>query len=482
MAVRIAFVWRPRRGTGRRQSVREKSAGQTNVRWNAGKVGVHPSPRRAEWVIDPTAAARDTLSMWEMPSTAPVLAYPRSAFCAPDAPVVQPSAPGRAPASVWPIAILGVAFDPMTLASAVDRVEAMIDARRPHYVVTPNVDFLVQAQRDAELHQILVQADLVLCDGKPLVWASQWLGNGLPGRVAGSDLVPVLLQRAAERGWRIFLLGGADGVGAAAAQRIAAAHPTLPPVASYSPPHRPLSGMNHAEIIARIRAAQADLVLVCFGCPKQEKWIFRHYRTAGIPVMIGAGGTVDFLAGRLKRAPPWMRRTGTECVFRLWQEPRRLFKRYAGDLVQFVPALLAQLWHLPAHPAKQNTPHRAPSSTAMAYGIKVHAAERFHRDALEISRIFWAVATEQHGHCLIDLSGVTSIDSTGLAFLAHWQRRLAAVPRNLILFRPSAAVLSALARMRLTEKFVITDGTSPGPPAAPVSAGRGAQRAPNGGL
>lgn len=389
-------------------------------------------------------------------------------------PVPTPSA------RALPVTILGVAFDPMTLASAVDRIEAMIDSRRPHFVVTPNVDFLVQAQRDAELHQILVQADLVLCDGKPLVWASQWLGNALPGRVAGSDLVPVLLQRAAERGWKIFLLGGADGVGAVAAQRIAAAHPSLPPVAHYSPPHLPLAAMNHAEIIARLRAAQADIVLVCFGCPKQEKWISRYYRTAGAPVMIGAGGTVDFLAGRLKRAPRWMRRTGTECVFRLWQEPRRLFKRYAGDLLQFVPALLSQLWHLPAQAAKKIPPNRSPSSTVMAYGLKVQAPEHLHRDGLRGAPFFWTGATEHSGHCLIDLSGVTSIDSTGLAFLAHWQRRLAGDRRNLILYRPSATVSAALDRMHLTEKFVITDGISAGQPMRPPSARRRAESLANG--
>jgi len=226
---------------------------------------------------------------------------------APTTPLVA-TAPSRP--SELPIAILGVSFDPMTLISAVDRIGTMIESRRPHYVVTPNVDFLVQAQHDTELHQILANADLVLCDGKPLVWASRWLGNALPARVAGSDLVPLLLQRAAERGWKIFLLGGAEGVGAEAARRIAADHPSLPAVAHYSPPLRPLAQMNHDEIIARLHAAQPDLVLVCFGCPKQEKWIFQNYRAAGVPVMIGAGGTVDFLAGRLKRAPQWMRRTG----------------------------------------------------------------------------------------------------------------------------------------------------------------------------
>ncbi len=368
---------------------------------------------------------------------------------------------GSAAAQELPVTILGVPFDPLTLASAADRIEAMINGGRPHFIVTPNVDFLVQAQHDSTLHQILVQADLVLCDGKPLVWASQWLGNALPGRVAGSDLTPVLLQRAAEHGWEIFLLGGADGVGAEAAKRIAAAYPTLPAVAHYSPPHRPLAEMNHEEIIARVRAAKPDIVLVCFGCPKQEKWIFQHYRTVGAPVMIGAGGTVDFLAGRLKRAPLWMRRTGTESVFRLVQEPRRLFKRYATDLVQFVPALIGQLWHLPGRTSKNLSSENSPSFTTTPYGIKVQATECLHRDVLQAASFFWNRAAAQQGHCLIDLSEVQSIDSTGIAFLAHWQRRLARVQRNLILFRPSAAVVSALERMHLTEKFIITDGKAP---------------------
>lgn len=407
-----------------------------------------------------------------MPSTSLLLAEPRSSFFRPEGrgnPSVEPTS---TPVRQWPIAILGVPFDPMTLASAVDSIGAMIDDGQPHYVVTPNVDFLVQAHHDAALHQILVQADLVLCDGKPLVWASRWLGNPLPGRVAGSDLMPFLLQRAAERGWKIFLLGGAAGVGALAAQRIAAAYPSLPKVAHYSPPNRPLAAMNHDEIVARVRAAAPDVVLVCFGCPKQEKWIFQHYRTVGAPVMIGAGGTVDFLAGRLKRAPMWMRRSGTECLFRLWQEPRRLFKRYVGDLVGFVPALLAQLWFLKSHFAATRPLRGAPSSARMDYGLKVQAAGRFQCDALQNNPNFWAQAVEQRGHCLIDLAGVKSIDSTGLAFLAHWQRRLAQVQRNLILFRPSRAVRSALRRMRLTEQFVITDGPPPGAPSPTASGDR----------
>ncbi len=240
------------------------------------------------------------------------------------------------------VVILGVPFDPVTLAGAVDRIESMVTEGGTHYVVTPNVDFLVKARRDIELRRILADADLALCDGKPLVWASRLLGNALPNRVAGSDLMPCLLQRAAERGWRIFLLGGGPGVASEAVRRIGAAHPSLPEVAHFSPPWRPLDEINNADIIERVRAARPDIMLVCFGCPKQEKWISRNRDALRVPVLIGAGGTVDFLAGRLARAPVWMRRTGTEWLFRLIQEPRRLSGRYAEDLLLFLPAIAAQ--------------------------------------------------------------------------------------------------------------------------------------------
>lgn len=242
------------------------------------------------------------------------------------------------------VAILGVPFHPLSLPGAVDRIEAMVNDGGSHYVVTPNVDFLVKTQRDAELRRILVCADLVLCDGKPIVWASHWLGESLPGRVAGSDLIPNLLLRAAERSWHVFLLGGSSEVAFDAAHRIGAAHPSLPVVSHYSPPYGPLHKMDNFEIARRVRAAKPDIVLVCFGCPKQEKWIWQNYQALGVPVMIGAGATIDFLADRIARAPVWMQRSGTEWIFRFLQEPRRLARRYADDLVHFFPAILLQRW------------------------------------------------------------------------------------------------------------------------------------------
>jgi len=258
-----------------------------------------------------------------------------------------------------PVTILGVAFDNLAGAEAIKRIEEMIASRQPHYVVTANVDFLVQARRDAELRSILREAHLVLCDGTPLVWASRLLGNPLRERVAGSDLVPQLLRLAAEKKFSVFLLGATPGANEQAAANVRAQFPVLE-IRHYSPPFRPLPEMNHDEIREKILAARPDLLLVAFGCPKAEKWMAMNCRALGVPVMMGVGATIDFLAGRVKRAPAWMRGAGLEWLFRLGQEPRRLCRRYAADLWYFGPALASELWRVKFRaPRRPQTPEIA---------------------------------------------------------------------------------------------------------------------------
>jgi N-acetylglucosaminyldiphosphoundecaprenol N-acetyl-beta-D-mannosaminyltransferase len=230
------------------------------------------------------------------------------------------------------IAILGVPFDSIGLDDAVAEIELMAASGEPHYVVTPNVDFLAQARIDDELRHVLANADLSLCDGMPLVWASRLLGNPLPERVAGSDLVPALLALAARKGLRVYFLGASEEASAEAISRVQQQHPTLVIAGRHSPPFRELTTHDNDDIQRKIREARPDLVFVAFGCPKAEKWIAQNYRELGTPVMIGVGATIDFLAGRVRRAPRWMGQVGVEWLFRLVQEPRRLWKRYARDL------------------------------------------------------------------------------------------------------------------------------------------------------
>ena len=358
------------------------------------------------------------------------------------------AAPRHAAAGSWPISLLGVPFDNVTLTESLDRIEAMIASGRPHYVVTANADFLVQSIEDVELHRILLEADMVLCDGTPLVWASRLLGNALKERVAGSDLVPRLIEAAARKQHRIFFLGGETGVAAQAVARVRERFPKLQGLSHYSPPFNRLLEMDHEEIAARVRAAKPDLLFVSFGCPKQEKWLAMHYRSLGVPVVIGVGATIDFLAGRVKRAPVWMQRSGTEWIFRLLQEPRRLFRRYAGDLVKIVPSLLSQTLNLGGR-WNQSRLGSAPTTSVLESLLEIKPRGRLDRASLDRNHAFWTSALTLRRHCVLNLTEVPAIDSTGVAFLLQWHRKLLQSGYRLLLIAPGKELAASLDRLRL---------------------------------
>jgi N-acetylglucosaminyldiphosphoundecaprenol N-acetyl-beta-D-mannosaminyltransferase len=235
----------------------------------------------------------------------------------------------------------GVPVDRVTAAGALDRIEELVRAARGGAVFTPNVDHVVLASRDPELARAYAAVDLSLADGMPIVWASRLLGAPLPEKVSGSDLVLPLVERAARRGWRVYLLGGAPGVAAQAAERLQARFPDLLLAGADAP--RVTLAERDAEgdaALARLAAARPELVLVALGAPKQELWIHRNRAALAPAVAVGVGASLDFVAGRVRRAPRWMSRTGLEWLWRLGREPRRLWRRY---LVQD-PAFAAILW------------------------------------------------------------------------------------------------------------------------------------------
>src|SRR5215510_4794812 len=304
-----------------------------------------------------------------------------------------------------PIAILGVPFDNVTTSETIEAIERMVDSRQPHYLVTANVDFLVQAQDDVELRRILFDAHLVLCDGTPLVWASRLLGNPLLERVAGADLVPLLLRVAAEKRYRIFFLGATTESANQAIENLKKLHPNLIIAGNHSPPFNQLLEMNHEEITSRIRAARPDLLFVSLGCPKQEKWIAMHYRSLGVPVSVGVGATIDFFAGHMKRAPVWMQRTGLEWTFRLVQEPRRLFKRYAKDLGVFGWKILVQWWQSQRRPRSSHPARVQPVAPEIdRHEFKLSGRLDSHAVLDGVGQIETHLAGR--GHCLLDLAEV----------------------------------------------------------------------------
>jgi N-acetylglucosaminyldiphosphoundecaprenol N-acetyl-beta-D-mannosaminyltransferase len=214
------------------------------------------------------------------------------------------------------------------------------------YVVTPNVDHAVMFQSHAGLRKAYEAAAMVIADGAPLVWASRMLRQPLPERVAGSDLVPAVLELASTRPapLRVFLLGAAPGVAHRAAQVIHGRWNNVEVVGTHSPPLGFESDpMENARIIDAISEAQPDLLIIGLGAPKQELWIAEHYQRLEAKSAICAGATIDFLAAEKQRSPVWMRRTGLEWVHRLASEPRRLAKRYARDVWVF-PQLVWREW------------------------------------------------------------------------------------------------------------------------------------------
>jgi N-acetylglucosaminyldiphosphoundecaprenol N-acetyl-beta-D-mannosaminyltransferase len=257
--------------------------------------------------------------------------------------VMQRSPTYGAPSS---INLFGMHIDRITMRETVDRVLSWCGEPRGdtcRFVVTPNVDHAVMFQERPDLRTAYAAAALVLADGAPIVLASRIIGQNLPERVAGSDLVPRILATTEQR-LTVFLLGAAPGVAEVAAANIGRQWPHVEIVGTYSPPLGfEDDAAENGHILARIAAAAPDLLIVGFGAPKQELWIHRHQHQLEAKVALCAGATIDFLAGNRHRSPVWMREAGLEWLHRVLAEPRRLAGRYARDAWVF-PQLLWREW------------------------------------------------------------------------------------------------------------------------------------------
>ena len=234
-------------------------------------------------------------------------------------------------AAVEPTVVWGVPISPVTMAEAIEVVQRRIDARSPGYLVSANVNYAMLCARDARLGSINRGAALVLVDGMPLVWAARFRKRPLPERVAGSDLIFALAELAARRGYGVFFVGGGPRVADDAARELVARYPGLRVVGTEAPPFGPMSRYEEEAMLSRIRASEADIVIGAFSQPRGESWIAAHHRETGASICVQIGASLDFAAGRVRRAPKWVRRCGMEWAFRLALEPRRLAGRYARN-------------------------------------------------------------------------------------------------------------------------------------------------------
>lgn len=353
------------------------------------------------------------------------------------------------------VGILGTPVDILNMEEVLARMERFIAERGFHQVATANTDFVINALADPELRSILQAADLVTPDGMPIVWASRLLGAPLPERVTGADIVPRMAERAAHRGWRLYLLGAHPEVARLACARLQADYPGIQIVGCLSPPIVPLDEMEDAPILADIERAEPDILLVAFGNPKQEKWIHRHReRLHRIPICMGVGGTFDFLASRTRRAPVWMQRCGLEWLFRLQNDPGRLWRRYSRDFHRFGVALLKQILVM----------RRCHASGSFA----LEAARRLDRTVLtlhgdlnmaSLPALIAAVqsALAKQSDVVLDMHDVTSLDGAALGALIDLQRAAALCERRIRLASVAPRIHAILRQGQLFDGLYTAD-------------------------
>lgn len=233
--------------------------------------------------------------------------------------------------------LLNTYVNNVSMMETVHEIERMIHEKQKSYIVAINVDVVLKIEHDKYLKKITDDADMVLVDGQPLVWISKWHKRPVKAKISGSDLVPKMCEVAAEKGYTMFIIGGKDGIAEKAKKNLEMKLPGIKIIGTYAPPFGFEKDQKELDKInTMITAAHPDILVACFGCPKQEKWIYENYQKYDATVSICAGATVDFLAGNIDRAPKWMSDHGLEWFYRFTKEPKRLFRRYFVDDIEIL--------------------------------------------------------------------------------------------------------------------------------------------------
>ena len=239
--------------------------------------------------------------------------------------------------------ILGIPIAMTDYGGAMNVMDEMVAQRHRGWVCAAAVHSVMVAQHDAEMRRALTDATVTVPDGMPIVWAANMLGEHLPNRVYGPELMRCYCDRAVERGHRVWLYGGRDqGALVQLALSLRRKHPGIRIVGGYSPPFRPLTSEEDDAIAKQINDAKPDVLWVGIGVTKEEKWMVRAREKVEVPVMCAVGAAFDFHAGRVSQAPRWMQDRGLEWTYRIAQEPRRLLPRYLYTNPRFMAGFTRQ--------------------------------------------------------------------------------------------------------------------------------------------
>jgi N-acetylglucosaminyldiphosphoundecaprenol N-acetyl-beta-D-mannosaminyltransferase len=351
------------------------------------------------------------------------------------------------------VVVAGIPVDDVTMEESVERIDKFVEdgrvSGRTHQIATVNVDFVVNGCADPALAAILQDADLASPDGMPIVWASKLFRRPLRERVAGADLVPELAAMSARRGYSVMLFGSGPGVAESVAEILGARHPGSRIIGYGGPIFDRVTDMDE-QVLDVIRTAAPDILCVALGHPKQEHWIKAYRDKLDVPVLIGVGGSLDFIAGTKARAPVWIRDVGLEWLHRLVTEPRRLGKRYARDFVRFTPLVYRQL---------RGTWARGGARTPPTVEFVENALILRPAGALDLRADF--VRAELSGvgavgeRVVVDMGLVRRLDHTTAASLIALRYELRQFGRQLVLTNLRPALAGELARLQLHTRFTI---------------------------
>jgi N-acetylglucosaminyldiphosphoundecaprenol N-acetyl-beta-D-mannosaminyltransferase len=235
------------------------------------------------------------------------------------------------------VEMFGLSMSGFTLAEAAETFSEIARKTETRLIFTANAEHIGLMNSNEEFRSACIGADFIVSDGMSLVWFSRLLGQGLPERVTGSDLLPELCRIAEKKGLKVFFLGGMPEVTPKAVESLIRRYPSLK-VAGMATPWIDLNDRQetHREVIESINSSQSDIVFIGFGAPKQEIWASRNRTLLRTGIVLGVGGTFDFLAGKTVRAPLWMQKAGFEWLWRLVHEPKRLWRRYLIGNLRFL--------------------------------------------------------------------------------------------------------------------------------------------------
>lgn len=356
-----------------------------------------------------------------------------------------------------PLVIYGVPFHNVTFEEAVDWVVARVRSGRPAKIATANLDFVTRAWNDPELQRILIDADLVLADGFPIVKLSPLFGPRLKARVTGSDLTPMLAARAAREGMSIYGLGGGTGVAEKAMALLKRRHPDLKIAGTFSPPFADLLEMDHREILKRLEQAEPDILFVALGAPKQEKFISMHINGWNVPVAMGVGASLDFITGEQRRAPRWMRQIHLEWLWRICCNPRRLFFRYLANLRFLVSASrqMTMIHNMTDKSLPFQRLEEADIERLAENGVLVEGFQGLENEAAARETIDRLRAELDGRNLLLDLHAVPWLNSLELGTLLEINKMCRSAGRRLILYAPRPKVRRLLETCRLTGYFPV---------------------------